>query len=371
MTATTVLALLAGFVVLLGGAEVLIRGAARLAARTGMSPVVIGLTVIAFGTSTPELAIGVGDAISGDSDAGALAIGNVLGSNIANVLLVLGLAAVVGGSLFVAQRIIRLDVPIMIGVSLLVLVFVLDNRIGQIEGAVLAALLVAYLVWTVVAARRSTPDVVAEYDEALDPDALRRTPLVVDVGYVVAGIALLVLGSRLLVDAAGDIASALGVSDLLVGLTVVAIGTSLPEIATSVLAALRGERDLAVGNAIGSNLFNLLAVLGITALVSPTALPVDPSAVRIDVPVMVAVAVLCLPVFANGSVLDRREGVIFVALYAAYVGWLVVDALDHGLRGLYGSVMVFVIVPLVSITVVVVWARGRSDAISADAARAG
>jgi cation:H+ antiporter len=366
MTATTALLLMAGFAALLGGADALIRGAARLAARTGMSAVVIGLTVIAFGTSAPELAVGVGDALRADGS-GAIAIGNVIGSNIANILLVLGLAAGVGGSLAVAQRIVTLDVPIMIGVSLLVLLFVLDRRLVRLEGAVLVALLVAYILWTVLASRRSNPAIVAEYESALDPESLKRTPVIIDVAYVVGGVALLVVGSRLLVESASEIALALGVSDLLIGLTVVAVGTSLPEVATSVLAAMRGERDLAVGNAIGSNLFNLMAVLGVTSLVSPTALALESSAVRLDVPIMVAVAVICLPVFAHGHVLDRREGAVFVGLYVAYIVWLVLDALEHGLRGLYGSLMVFAVIPAVSVAVVVLWVRGRSGRVAGNA----
>ncbi len=363
MSATSILVLIVGLVALVVGAEGLVRGASRLAARTGMSSVVIGLTVVAFGTSAPELAVSVGDAIGGGRDAGAIAIGNVVGSNIANVLLVLGLAAVVGGSLFVAQRIVRLDVPIMIGVSVLVLVFVLDEQLGRIEGVVLVGMLVVYVAWTVISATRSSaPDIVAEYDEALDPEMLAASPVIVDVGYLVAGLALLVVGSQALVGSASDIATDLGVSDLVIGLTVVAIGTSLPEVATSVLAAIRGERDLAVGNAIGSNLFNLMGVLGITAVVSPNALAVASSAVRVDIPVMVAVAVACLPIFANGHVLNRWEGIVFLVLYGAYIGWLLLDANEHGLRDAYGSVMVFLVIPVVAVTIMVLWARGRASA---------
>lgn len=361
MSAITILLLIAGLVALVVGAEGLVRGASRLAARTGMSSVVIGLTVVAFGTSAPELAVSVGDAIRGGDDAGSIAIGNVVGSNIANILLVLGLAAAVGGSLFVAQRIVRLDVPIMIGVSILVLVFVLDEQLGRVEGLVLVAMLMAYIVWTVITATRgSSPDVVAEYDEALDPEMLAASSVLVDVGYLVAGLVLLVLGSQALVRSASDIAADLGVSDLVIGLTVVAIGTSLPEVATSVLAALRGERDLAVGNAIGSNLFNLMAVLGITAIVSPGGLQVASSAVRIDIPVMVAVAVACLPIFANGHVLNRWEGIIFLLFYGGYIIWLVLDANDHGLRGTYGAAMVFFVIPIIAVTIMVMWARGRA-----------
>ena len=363
MSATTVLLLIVGLVALVLGAEGLVRGAARLAARTGMSSVVIGLTVVAFGTSAPELAVSVGDSIRGGPEAGSIAIGNVIGSNIANILLVLGIAAAAGGALFVAQRIVRLDVPIMIGVSVLVWVLVLDGELGRVEGVVLVVLLLAYITWTVIAATRgSAPDIVAEYDEALDPEALAASPVAVDIGFLVAGLALLVVGSQALVTSASDIAGALGVSDLVIGLTVVAIGTSLPEVATSVLAAMRGERDLAVGNAIGSNLFNLMAVLGITAVVSPNALPVASSAVTIDIPVMVAVAVLCLPALASDRVLQRWEGIVFLALYAGYLVWLVLDANDYGIRDAYGTAMTFFVIPVVAVTIMVVWARGRGRA---------
>jgi cation:H+ antiporter len=360
MGVTTIAFLIAGLVALVVGAEGLVRGAARLAARTGLSSVVIGLTVVAFGTSAPELAVSVGDVMRGGDEAGAIAIGNVVGSNIANVLLVLGTAAAIGGSLFVAQRIVRLDVPIMIGASVLVLLFALDERLGRIEGIILITALVVYVAWTVIAATRE-PDaaVVTEYDEALSPEALAEASVVSDLAFLVGGLALLVVGSQLLVSAASDIAAELGVSDLVIGLTVVAIGTSLPELATTVLAAMRGQRDLAVGNAIGSNLFNLLAVLGVTAAVAPNAIPIAASAVQVDLPVMLAVAVACLPIFANGSVLNRWEGIAFLAGYAGYIIWLVLDATEHGTRDSYGNVMLFFVVPVAAITVATLWYRGR------------
>ena len=362
MDISTVALLIAGLVALVAGAEALVRGAARLAARTGMSSVVIGLTVVAFGTSAPELAVSVGDALRGGDEAGAIAIGNVVGSNIANILLVLGSAAAIGGSLFVAQRIVRLDVPIMIGASGVLLVFVLDESLGRLEGFVLLTALAVYLTWTVVAATRgSAADIVTEYDEALDPESLARASVASDIGFLILGLALLVFGSQALVNSASDIATELGVSDLVIGLTVVAIGTSLPEVATSVLAAIRGQRDLAVGNAIGSNLFNLLAVLGVTAVVSPNAIPVAASAVQVDIPVMIAVAVACLPIFANGSVLNRWEGIAFLVGYAIYLGWLVLDATEHGSRDSYGNVVLYFVVPVVAITIATLWYRGRAD----------
>lgn len=339
------------------GAEGLVRGAARLAARTGLSPVIIGLTVVAFGTSAPELAVSMGAAIRDEAD---LAVGNVVGSNIANVLLVLGLAAVAGGGLMVAQRIVRIDVPIMIVLSIAVFALGYDGQLSRWEGLAFVLTLIGYLTWTVVSARRSDePDVADEYDEALSEEKLRESSPIADVGFVLAGLVLLVVGSSALVEAATDIASTLGVSELVIGLTVVAVGTSLPEIATSVLAAARGQRDLAVGNAVGSNLFNILAVLGITALVSPSALPIPDGAISLDIPVMIAVAIACLPIFWNGYSLQRWEGWLFLAYYAAYVAWLVLDSTDHALRDSYAVAVVGFLVPLTVITFAVIIVRGR------------
>jgi cation:H+ antiporter len=359
----TVVLFVVGVVALVAGAEAMVRGAARLATRTGLSPIVIGLTVVAFGTSAPELAVSVGASINGEAD---LAIGNVVGSNIANVLLVLGHAALVGGGLVVAQRIVRVDVPLLIGASVLVWLLALNNKLGRLEGLLLIALLVGYVIWTVRSAQRGNDaNIEAEYADALDHEKVRKTSALADVGYVIAGLVLLVIGAQALVGAATDIAVDLGVSQLVIGLTVVAVGTSLPEIATSILAAARGERDLAVGNAIGSNLFNLLAVLGLSAAVSPTALTVLQGAITVDMPVMIAAAVACLPLFATGYVLELWEGAVFLGFYAAYVSWLVLDATDHDLRDGYRSVMLLFVLPLVLITLTVIvsreWRRRRGD----------
>jgi cation:H+ antiporter len=346
-----------GLAALVAGAEWLVRGAARVAARTGLSNVVIGLTVVAFGTSAPELAVSVGDVVRGGDEAGTIAIGNVVGSNIANILLALGLAAAIGGSLVVAQRIVRIDVPLMIGASVLLLLFALDGGIGRVEGILFVVGLVVYVSWTVVAARAEPDAIVTEYDTALQSETLREEPLWRDVVLVLAGLGLLVVGAQSLVGGASDIATDLGVSDLLIGLTIVAVGTSLPEVATTVVAAVRGQRDLAVGNAVGSNLFNLLAVLGITATVSPHPLPVPTSAVQVDIPVMVAVAVACLPIFVNGYDLDRWEGIVFFGLYVGYIAWLVLDGSDSRHRDSYGDVMLFFVIPIVALTMVVIGVR--------------
>lgn len=350
-----------GVVALVVGAESLVRGSSRLAARSGLSPVVIGLTVVAFGTSAPELAVSIGAAAGGESE---IALGNVIGSNIANVLLVLGLSAVVGGGLVVAQRIVRVDVPIMIVMSALVLVLGLDGRIGRLDGGLFVAILIVYLVWTVRSAVgdqdadedhdgvADAATLASEYSSALGREKIRGSSLWRDLLYVVGGLALLVVGAQSLVTAATDIARALDISELVIGLTVVAVGTSLPEIATSVVAAARGQRDMAVGNAIGSNLFNILAVLGITGVVSPVI--VSSGARGFDLPFMLAVAVACLPIFADGFILRRWQGAVFLAYYVAYLVWLGLDAAEHGLQSAFSSLMLYFAVPLTALTVIVV-----------------
>lgn len=350
-----------GVVALVVGAESLVRGSSRLAARSGLSPVVIGLTVVAFGTSAPELAVSIGAAAGGESE---IALGNVIGSNIANVLLVLGLSAVVGGGLVVAQRIVRVDVPIMIVMSALVLVLGLDGRIGRTDGGLFVAILIVYLVWTVRSAVgdqdadedhdgvADAATLASEYSSALGREKIRGSSLWRDLLYVVGGLALLVVGAQSLVTAATDIARALDISELVIGLTVVAVGTSLPEIATSVVAAARGQRDMAVGNAIGSNLFNILAVLGITGVVSPVI--VSSGARGFNLPFMLAVAVACLPIFADGFILRRWQGAVFLSYYVAYLVWLGLDAAEHDLQSAFSSLMLYFAVPLTALTVIVV-----------------
>jgi cation:H+ antiporter len=365
MSVTSVVSLVIGMIVLIGGAEFLVRGASRLAARTGISPIVIGLTVVAFGTSAPELAVSLQSAWDDKAD---LAIGNVVGSNIANVLLVLGLAAGLGGGLVVAQRIVRIDVPLMIAASVVVWLMALDGQLNRVDGAILVAGLALYTVWTVVAARRPDPDVEDEYDAGLSFERVRASSAGTDTALVLVGLAGLVLGARMLVGGASDIARDLGVSDLVIGLTVVAVGTSMPEIATSVLAAIRGERDLAVGNAVGSNLFNLMSVLGLSAVISPLPLTVTEGARSFDIPIMTAVAVACLPVFFNGYSLKRWEGAIFVGYYGAYVGYLLLDATEHTARGAYGDIMLLFVLPLTALTLAVIaynaWRSARVSRIS-------
>lgn len=328
MSTWAVPALIVGLVCLVGGAELLVRGAAGIASRLGIAPVIIGLTVVAFGTSAPELAVGISAAGGGSAD---VAFGNVVGSNIVNVLLILGASAVVGG-LAVSQRIIRLDVPLLLAVSVVALVMALDNSIGRIDGIILFAGVITYTGWLIRGARREPdPAVLAEYDDSIDEldVGVIDKPVPVQALLVAIGLGVLVAGSQLLVSSATDIAETIGVSDLVIGLTVVAVGTSLPELATSMLAAFRGRRDIAVGNVVGSCLFNLMCVLGASAAVSSDGIGVTDGSLRLDLPVMIAATVVLVPIFWNGFRITRLEGVALIGFYLVYVVYLVLDSENH------------------------------------------
>jgi cation:H+ antiporter len=324
VTALTIIALVVGIACLVGGAELLVKGAATIASRFGIAPVVIGLTVVAFGTSAPELAVSVSAAFGGNAD---VAFGNVVGSNIGNILLILGASAVVGG-LAVQQRIIRFDIPLLIVVSVVAFVLSLDNTISRVDGVILFGGVIAYVAWLVRETRAERADIVEEYTQSVDSleGATAQRPVWFNAALVVVGLCVLVIGSQLLVNAATDIAESAGISDLVIGLTVVAIGTSLPELATSILATVRGQRDIAVGNVIGSNLFNLMSVLGLTSIVSSDGIPVSDSSLRLDFPVMLAATVVLVPIVWNGFRIKRWEGLVLIGSYAAYVAYLVLVA---------------------------------------------
>ncbi|MDR7097312.1 calcium/sodium antiporter [Hydrogenophaga laconesensis] len=350
-----------GLLALVVGAGLLVRGASKLALSFGISPLVVGLTVVAFGTSAPEMAVSVGAVLDGRVD---IAIGNVVGSNVFNVLFILGVSALIV-PLVVNLQLIRQEVPIMIGASLLLLLLSLDGRIGFLDAALLLALLIGYTVFLVVQSRRQTRAAQDEYTEALGPAVTTtwdRSPLV-QIGLVVAGLAALVLGSQWLVEAAVTFAKALGVSDLVIGLTIVAAGTSLPEVAASITAAIKGERDIAVGNVIGSNLFNILGCLGLAGLVAGDAgLIVPPSVQAFDMWVMLAVALACVPVFLTGREIARWEGAVFVLYYVGYVAYLILAAQQHDALRTYTLAMTGFVLPLTVITLVAVLLRRRTPA---------
>ncbi len=312
---------LLGLVALIFGAEIMVRGGAEVAARLGISPIVIGLTVVSIGTSLPELAVGV---VAVQEGSGALAVGNIAGTNVVNLLLILGLSALIV-PLVMAGRTLRFELPVMAGAAVLMLVLSLDGKLTQTDGIILVAGAVAYTVALIRATRRETAAVVHEYDEEYPPEegAVRtRTPL--HVAMMIGGIAVVVIGADWLVDGAVGMARSFGVSDALIGLTVVAIGTSAPELVTTVVSTIRGNRDIAIGNLLGSSIYNILLILGATCLVASEGLALPASLVRIDIPVMVAVALVCIPIFVSGRRVSRGEGGAMVGAYLAYLAFLVI-----------------------------------------------
>ena len=333
----TILLFIVGLVFLIIGAEALVRSASRLAAVLGISPLVIGLTVVAFGTSSPELAVSIKSALSGQA---SIAVGNVVGSNIFNVLFILGISALIV-PLVVAQQLVRLDVPLILS---------LDESFSRIDGLMLVMGLILYVWFLISQSRRESVEVRDEYAREFGSKGAAKGFWGKNLGLIFGGLILLVLGSRWLVGSAVAFAQYLGVSELVVGLTIVAAGTSLPEVVTSVIAALRGERDIAVGNVIGSNLFNIMGVLGLASIIAPTGIDASPAVVGFDIPVMIGVALVCLPIFFTGGVISRKEGLLLLGYYVAYTLYLVLTASHHDALPQFSAVMLYLVMPLTAVT---------------------
>jgi cation:H+ antiporter len=338
-----------GLVALVLGAELLVRGSSKLALSLGVSPLVVGLTIVAFGTSAPELAVAVGSALNGKTD---VAIGNVVGSNICNVLLILGSSALIT-PLTVHAQILRQEVPIMISVSLLLLWFAADARISMLEAGVFLALLASYTVLLIQQSRRETIATKNEFAESMPKRSAWDDKRAVQFVLMAAGLALLVLGAEWIVTAAVSFAQQLGVSDLVIGLTIVAVGTSLPEVATSIMAAIRGQRDIAVGNVIGSSTFNILGCLGATGVAAQGNLPLSETILAFDLPVMVGVMFLSLPVFLTGRRIGRWEGFFFLCGYACYVTWSVLAAKQNAALPTFRWVLTWVALPIAAVLLAV------------------
>lgn len=311
---TTLLILILGLVLLYFGAEGLVRGSSSLALRLGVGPLLVGLTVVAFGTSTPELVVSLKAAYLGQGD---ISVGNVVGSNICNIGLILGFSALII-PIKVASQIVRIDTPIMIATTALALFLLHDGALSRAEGNVLFVLLVAYILFSIRLAKQQASDPLAgEFTEEIK---VSKRGVWQDIAFIVGGLVLLVFGARFLVEAAIDIAKAAGLSEAVIGLTIVAVGTSLPEFATSLVAALKKEADIAVGNVVGSNIFNILGILGISAAVTPLS---SSGITAIDLGVMAAFAVVLLIFSRTGYRITRGEGSFLLVAYIAYVIWLV------------------------------------------------
>lgn len=374
---------IAGLALLIVGGELLVRGASALAQKVGISPLVVGLIVVSAATSAPELAVTVGAVISGEP---GLAVGNVVGSNIVNILFILGLSAVLV-PLVVKRQLVRFDIPVMVGMSVLLLLVSLDGQVSLVDGALLLAGLVLHSVLSVMIGRRDASlaarrpaDFTIPSTPSTGPIAIPRpVRLPLAFMFLVGGVGLLVFGAQLLVDGAVNIATGFGVSSLVVGLTVVAIGTSLPELAASLAAVRRKETDIAVGNIVGSNIFNIGMVLGMPAMIFGQGIPVPAPAIALDMPLMLAAAVALVPIAFTGFIVARWEGGLFVVLYVAYATYLVLAATAHSALEGFTDVMVIFVLPLVGITLIVfaVFELGllhgrrlaRAEAARAEAAR--
>ncbi len=359
----TLVLLLAGLLLLTGGAEVLVRGAVGISYRLGLSPLVVGLTVVAFGTSFPEAAVSVDSALSGR---GSLALGNVVGSNIFNILVILGASAVVA-PLTVQRQLVRLDLPVLLGSAALVAILLSDGALGRVDGVLLFGLAVVYTGLLIRLGGRPNASATGDGSHpeplvsAAPADTQITQPFFYQLLFVAVGVGMLLVGARLLVDGASAIALQLGASELVVGLTVVAAGTSLPEVATSLLAAWRGQRDIAVGNVVGSNSFNALFVLGAGGAVAPAPIDVPPGLLTFDVPVMLAVSLACFPIFFTGWSISRREGVVFLLYYAAYLAYLVAHVSDHPAQEVIQTGVLVYAVPLtVGTLALMVWRQWRT-----------
>lgn len=305
--------IVAGLVLLYFGAEALVRGSSAVALKLGLSPLVVGLTVVAYGTSTPELIVSVKSALAGQS---GIAVGNVVGSNIFNVGVILGIAAIIC-PIKVNFQLVKIDVPIMIGATLLMMFFFRDGALARWEAGILFAGIIVYTIGSVLFAKKTTtPEVKAEFEESLKHPT---KPLWMDLLYILGGLGLLVFGSNFLVDGSISIARAWGVSEAIIGLTIVAAGTSTPELAASIVAALKKEPDIAIGNIVGSNIYNILCILGAAGLIAP----INAGGVAwLDLSVMLGFALLLVPILWTGFIIKRWEAGILLAFYGGYLFWL-------------------------------------------------
>lgn len=297
-----------GLIGLFIGGEGLIRGSASLSLRVGISPLVVGLTVVAFGTSSPELLVSLKAAVDGNS---TIALGNVIGSNIANIALILGIAALIR-PLQVHANVIKREIPIMIGASVLLILFLLNGTLGLAEGLIFIVLLVAYTVISIIISLKENKEIENEFEEGLKS----KLNIPLSVLFIVFGLAFLFFGADLFLKGAVALAKILNVSDAIIGLTVVAVGTSLPELFTSIVATIRNKSDIAVGNAVGSNIFNILSILGISAVI----VPIKSEAMSfLDFGVMLAAALILLPLSYTGFRINRLEGALLLVGYSVYL----------------------------------------------------
>jgi cation:H+ antiporter len=313
---------LAGLVLLIAGAELLVRDGTQLAARLGVSPTVIGLTIVALGTSAPELAVGIDAVLVGNGD---LAVGNIAGTNVVNILLILGMSALIS-PLVLDRETKQVDLPAIVLASAALLLMAVDGSLSRAEGLVLLAGSLLYTAAIMQRARQQSRDIQAAFPEEFADDVRQAGAtrlMFANLAGLLASILIIVVAAHWLVKGAVDLAKLWGVSDEFIGLTVIAIGTSAPELVTTIVSTLKKQRDIAIGNLLGSSVYNILFILGVTVVIPSSPVPVAFIITAVDIPVMTAVALVCVPVFCTGRGVSRPEGALFVGTYFAYLSYLV------------------------------------------------
>jgi cation:H+ antiporter len=332
---------IAGLIALIGGAELMVRSVSKLAVRLGISKLIIGLTVVAFGTSAPELAVSIQAGVDGNTD---LMLGNIVGSNITNTLLILGISALVI-PLKVHTSLIKADLPIMIGITILVYFLAMNGFIYFWECVLLTTILIVYLIY-LIRNRGET-----EFTSIREGSNQETGSIILHIVLTVTGLVALVAGARWLISSSLVFAEIAGVSELVIGLTVVAIGTSLPEIVVALVAAIKGERDIAVGGVIGSNILNFLAVLGVSGLFIPGSIPVQESMVSFDLVILIGASILCIPIFYTGHKIVRWEGALFLFFYFSYIFYLFLSTTAHDFLSIFINIMTWFVLPVTVLTV--------------------
>lgn len=347
----TAITFIAGLAALIGGAELFLRGVDHFGVKWRVSPLIMGLTVVAFATGAPELAISLQAAIAGNAD---LVLGNIIGSNIANILLILGISAIIK-PIAVKLRVVQIDVPIVIAASVLLYIIAFDGELTTLDGVWLLLGLVAYSVFTFFQIKKERGNQREETDFEAEQRKLSSGWFfyVKNIGYLIVGMGLIVQGSDWMVKSAVEIATILGLSELVIGLTIVSIGTSLPEVATSIATIRKGNTDMAVANVMGSNLYNIFLTLGLTVVIAPNVLAVSDAAIVLDLPFMVAVSIACIPIFIAGFDITKSDGSIFLFYYGAYLTYLVLEAIGSSFLPTMQVGMLYVIVP--STLIYMIW----------------
>ncbi len=318
---------LAGLGLLIVGAEMVVRGASKLALSLGVKPLILGITVVAIGSSAPELAIGLTSAMQGSDD---LAVSNIAGTNIMNLLFILGMSAAII-PIALHSQILKLELPVIVLAALAMVLLSLDGTLSALDGALLVIGAAVYTIVLIRKSRQEPKEVVDEYedmygerDEKDQHDENKVRDRIINSLLLVGGLAVTIFGANLLVEGAVGMARAFGITETVIGLTIVAIGTSAPELATTIIGTIRNDRDVAVGNLLGSSIYNILVILGITAIVAPGGLTVSREVLLIDISLMTLVALICIPIFITGKKITRLEGILFAAAYVVYLASIVI-----------------------------------------------